>query len=86
MNHEWSKAGVNHETHEIHEKRREGEYEPRMDTNGHEWQRNYLTTKHTNSTKKKAGGRVGTTNGHEWQKNYLTTKHTKYTKKSTAVP
>ena len=35
-----------------------------MDTNGHEWQKNYLTTKDTKNTKKE-GGRVGTTNGHE---------------------
>ena len=34
--HEWTrmtKTGVNHETHEIHEKNSE----PRMETNGHEW-------------------------------------------------
>ncbi len=34
--HEWTrKAGVNHEKHEIHEKRRQGRVRT---TNGHEWQ------------------------------------------------
>ena len=36
-----------------------------MDTNGHEEQKDYLTTKDTKSTKKKVRGGVRTTNGHE---------------------
>ena len=50
--------GLNHETHEIHE--RKAGSEPRMDTNGHEW----TEPRNTRNTRKK--GRFRTTNGHEW--------------------
>ena len=33
-----------------------------MDTNGHKWQKNYLTTKHTKSTKNEGGE----SRNHEW--------------------
>ena len=52
-----------------------------MDTNGHEWQKQELTTK---NTKKK----TGESKNHEWtridtnrQRQGLTTKNTKYTKR-----
>ena len=53
-NHEWTRMAkelFNHEKHEKHENKKRGEEEPRMNTNEHEWQKNYLTTKSTKGTK-----------------------------------
>ena len=68
MNHEWTRMDTNvkgrgnHEKHEIHEKRGEGgEYEPRMDTNGHEWNheiQEWNHEKHERHEKEGRGGRV----------------------------
>ena len=49
QNHEWTRMdtnGLNHETHEIHER----DLEPRMDTNVHEWVEPRMDTKYTKGT------------------------------------
>ena len=51
-----------------------------MDTNEHEWQKNYLTTKSTKVMEKNQNHEWTrmNTNEHEWQKNYLTTNAHEY--------
>ena len=59
MNHEWTRMDTNGTTKNTKKEGRGGEYEPRMDTNGHEWNheiQEWNHEKHERHEKRKKGG------------------------------